>query len=167
MSEIYLILILRGYLLGKARHSLGTQICWKNYNLNHSKIKQSKKFDIKLPLSLSLWLEVVKNSLDWWRMKKHQCPTLARLARKCLCVPGTSIQAEGVFSCIGASQQKEAENVWGECVPATVPERYLLWTVWYFLIESCICIMLYNRDKEKVIIGVLSDTATWYLVLAR
>ena len=27
MSEIYLILILRGYLLGKARHSLGTQIC--------------------------------------------------------------------------------------------------------------------------------------------
>ena len=42
MSEIYLILILRGYLLGKARHSLGTQICWKSPIINHFDIKWRK-----------------------------------------------------------------------------------------------------------------------------
>ena len=30
-----------------------------------------------------------------------------------------------------------------------------------------ICILLYNKDKEKVIIGGLLDTATWYSVLTR
>ena len=42
-----------------------------------------------------------KNFLDWWKAKKEEYPTLARLARKYLCVPGTSTQAERVFSCMG------------------------------------------------------------------
>ena len=42
-----------------------------------------------------------KNSLDWRKAKKEEYPTLARLARKYLCVPGTSTQAERVFSCMG------------------------------------------------------------------
>ena len=42
-----------------------------------------------------------KNSLDWWKAKKEEYLTLARLARKYLCVPGTSTQAERVFSCMG------------------------------------------------------------------
>ena len=39
-------------------------------------------------------LEADKNSLDWWRAKKEEYPTVPRLARKYLCVPGTSIQVE-------------------------------------------------------------------------
>ena len=46
-------------------------------------------------------LETEKNSLDLWRAKKEEYPTLARLARKYLCVPGTSTQAERVFSWMG------------------------------------------------------------------
>ena len=42
-----------------------------------------------------------KNSLDWWAAKKEEHATLARLARKYLCVPGTSTQAERVFWCMG------------------------------------------------------------------
>ena len=42
-----------------------------------------------------------KKSLDWWKAKKEEYPTLARLARKYLCVSGTSTQAERVFSCMG------------------------------------------------------------------
>ena len=42
-----------------------------------------------------------KNFLDWWKAKKEEYPTLARLARKYLCVSGTSTQAERVFSCMG------------------------------------------------------------------
>ena len=41
-----------------------------------------------------------KNSLDWWKAKKEEYPTLAGLARKYLCVPGTSTQAERVVSCM-------------------------------------------------------------------
>ena len=40
-------------------------------------------------------------SLDWWAAKKEEHATLARLARKYLCVPGTSTQAERVFWCMG------------------------------------------------------------------
>ena len=43
-------------------------------------------------------MEADKNSLDWWRAKKKEYPRLARLARKYLSVPGTSTQAERVFS---------------------------------------------------------------------
>ena len=39
-----------------------------------------------------------KNFLDWWKAKKEEYPTLARMY---LCVPGTSTQAERVFSCMG------------------------------------------------------------------
>ena len=31
-------------------------------------------------------LDADKNSLDWWKAKKEEYPTLARLARKNLCV---------------------------------------------------------------------------------
>ena len=46
-------------------------------------------------------VETEKNSLDWWRAKKEEYPTLVRLARKYLCVPGTNTQAERVFSWMG------------------------------------------------------------------
>ena len=40
----------------------------------------------------------VHDPLGWWRSRKEQYPTLVRLARKFLCVPATSTQAECVFS---------------------------------------------------------------------
>ena len=43
------------YSLGKASPVLGTGICWKSPILNHVYIIQSKNFNIKFPISLSLW----------------------------------------------------------------------------------------------------------------
>ena len=37
----------------------------------------------------------------WWRGRREQYPNLVRLARKFLCVPATSTQAERVFSWMG------------------------------------------------------------------
>ena len=42
-------------------------------------------------------LETEKNSLDLWRAKNEEYPTLTWLARKYLCMPDTSTQTEGVF----------------------------------------------------------------------
>ena len=60
-----------------------------------------------------------KNSLDWWKDKKEEYLTLARLARKYMCVPGTSIQTERVFLCIG-------------CV-------CVFWAIWSVCGLECVC----------------------------
>ena len=57
-----------------------------------------------------------KNSLDWWKAKKEEYPTLARLARKYLCVPGTSTQAERVFSWMGWLLNKRRLSISGKTV---------------------------------------------------
>ena len=101
MSEIYLILIsiliLIGYSLGKARHSLASRIYWKSPNLNHFEIKQSKNATLNFHFAFSP-IGSRQELPGEWRVKKRKNPTLSRLARKYLCVPGTSIQAERVFS---------------------------------------------------------------------
>ena len=61
-------------------------------------------------------VETEKNSLDWWRAKKEEYPTLVRLARKYLCVPGTSTQAERVFSWMGWLLNKRRLSMSGETV---------------------------------------------------
>ena len=60
------------------------------------------------------------------------------------------------------------------CQSKKMKDNLELWTIGFvshqmniFQIDSCICFMFYNKDKDKVIIRGLSDTATWYLVLAR
>ena len=60
-------------------------------------------------------METEKNSLDWWRAKEEY-PTLARLARKYLCVPGTNTQAERVFSWMGWLLNKRRLSMSGETV---------------------------------------------------
>ena len=55
-----------------------------------------------------------KNALDWWRSKEEDFPTLARLAKKYLCVPATSTQAERVFSCMGWLLNKRRLSLSGE-----------------------------------------------------
>ncbi|KAM8732866.1 E3 SUMO-protein ligase ZBED1-like [Acanthopagrus schlegelii] len=42
-----------------------------------------------------------ENPLAWWKENKNEYPLLARLARRYLCVPGTSVASERVFSTAG------------------------------------------------------------------
>ena len=57
-----------------------------------------------------------KNALDWWHSKEKDFPTLARLAKKYLCVPATSTQAERVFSWMGWLLNKRRLSLSGESV---------------------------------------------------
>ena len=57
-----------------------------------------------------------KNALDWWRLKEKDFPILARLAKKHLCVPATSTQAERVFSWMGWLLNKRRLSLSGESV---------------------------------------------------
>ena len=54
--------------------------------------------------------------LGWWRMRMEEYPTLVRLARKYLCVPATSTQAERVFSWMGWLLNKRRLSLSGESV---------------------------------------------------
>ena len=64
--------------------------------------------------SLHVPWEADKNSLDWWRAKKEEYPTLERLAKKYLGVPGTSTQVERVFSWMGWLLNKRRLSMSGE-----------------------------------------------------
>ena len=54
--------------------------------------------------------------MGWWRSRKEQYPTLVRLARKFLCVPATSTQAERVFSWMGFLLNKRRLSLSGDSV---------------------------------------------------
>ena len=54
--------------------------------------------------------------LGWWRGRREQYPNLVRLARKFLCVPATSTQAERVFSWMGFLLNKRRLSLSGESV---------------------------------------------------
>ena len=54
--------------------------------------------------------------LGWWRTRMEEYPTLVRLARKYLCVPATSAQAERVFSWMGWMLNKRRLSLSGESV---------------------------------------------------
>ncbi|XP_041642341.1 E3 SUMO-protein ligase ZBED1-like [Cheilinus undulatus] len=57
--------------------------------------EEVKEYSRAAPLPLS------ESPLEWW--KEHHCeyPLLAKLAKRYLCVPGTSVSAERVFSTAG------------------------------------------------------------------
>lgn len=46
-------------------------------------------------------LPLTEDPLIWWKTQEHVYPLLSRLARRHLCVPGTSVSAERVFSTAG------------------------------------------------------------------
>ena len=46
-------------------------------------------------------LPLSENPLDWWKDHHREYPLLAKLAKQYLCVPGTSVSAERVFSTAG------------------------------------------------------------------
>lgn len=57
--------------------------------------EELKKYLEVPPLSLS------ENPLSWWRTHQTAFPLLAGLAKRYLCIPGTSVAAERVFSTAG------------------------------------------------------------------
>ena len=42
-----------------------------------------------------------ENSLEWWKRNQERFPNIAKLARRYLCIPATSVPAERVFSTAG------------------------------------------------------------------
>ncbi|XP_061108746.1 E3 SUMO-protein ligase ZBED1-like isoform X2 [Conger conger] len=54
-----------------------------------------KKFQDETPLSLS------GDPLSWWREHEHVYPHLSTVAKRFLCIPGTSVSSERVFSTTG------------------------------------------------------------------
>ena len=46
-------------------------------------------------------LKSSENCLEWWSKNSHTYPNLAKLAKRFLCVPATSVPAEQVFSVAG------------------------------------------------------------------
>uniref|UniRef100_A0A8B9H2A4 BED-type domain-containing protein n=1 Tax=Astyanax mexicanus TaxID=7994 RepID=A0A8B9H2A4_ASTMX len=54
-----------------------------------------KRFREETPLPLT------ENPLSWWKEHEHEYPQLSRVAKSFLCIPGTSVSAERVFSTAG------------------------------------------------------------------
>lgn len=46
-------------------------------------------------------LPLTEDPLMWWKSKEKDLPLLAKLAQRILCIPGTSVAAERVFSTAG------------------------------------------------------------------
>lgn len=46
-------------------------------------------------------LELSADPLTWWRKHEGMFPLLSQLSRNTLCVPGTSVAAERIFSTAG------------------------------------------------------------------
>ena len=54
--------------------------------------------------------------LQWWSKKKDKYPLLANLAKKYLCVPATSVEAERTFSALGLLLTKQRLHMAGDNV---------------------------------------------------
>lgn len=54
-----------------------------------------KRFREETPLSLP------ENPLSWWKEHEHEYPQLSRIAKRFLCIPGTSISVQRVFTTAG------------------------------------------------------------------
>jgi len=46
-------------------------------------------------------INLESDPLKWWKVYQNEFPTLAIIAKKYLCVQGTSVPSERVFSCAG------------------------------------------------------------------
>ena len=68
----------------------------------------SEEFDNYLKLNP---LKSCDNCLEWWSHNSLQFPSLAKLAKKYLCVPATSVPAEQVFSVAGEVISKKRSSL--------------------------------------------------------
>ena len=57
--------------------------------------EEVKRYQEVTPLSLT------EEPLSWWKSHERVYPFLAKLAKRYLCIPGTSVSAERVFSTAG------------------------------------------------------------------
>ncbi|XP_039661199.1 E3 SUMO-protein ligase ZBED1-like [Perca fluviatilis] len=67
---------------------------------------QSKTADASAEEEMDLYcrspaVPLSEDPLDWWHRQKGTFPLLSRLAKRYLCIPGTSVSAERVFSTAG------------------------------------------------------------------
>jgi hypothetical protein len=62
------------------------------------------------------------NPLEWWKLKQHQFPLLAALAKKYLGIPATSAPSERVFSTAGLT----IANMRSRLLPDTAAELVFL-----------------------------------------
>lgn len=64
-------------------------------SLHDQAVDEIKKYRDEDPLALN------GDPLSWWREHQHAYPLLSNLARNTLCIPGTSVASERVFSTAG------------------------------------------------------------------
>ena len=57
--------------------------------------------EVQLYSTLPTLPDKTADPLDWWRDNTQTFPSLARLVRKYLCVPATSVPSERAFSAAG------------------------------------------------------------------
>ena len=57
-------------------------------------------------------LSLTENAITWWRSQDKELPLLSTLAKRYLCIPGTSVQAEQVFSTVGDIVNSQ-RSIWG------------------------------------------------------
>ena len=61
-----------------------------------------EKVEIEIPKYLdSPVVEIDSDPLQWWKHEEKHLPVLAVLAKKCLCICGTSVPSERLFSKLG------------------------------------------------------------------
>lgn len=55
-------------------------------------------------------LALTGSAMDWWKSHEGELPFLAKLAKRYLCIPGTSVPSERVFSTAGDSVFSEEHS---------------------------------------------------------
>ncbi|KAK9973246.1 hypothetical protein ABG768_023987, partial [Culter alburnus] len=64
--------------------------------LAHTRAEEEVRMYLEAPS-----LPLTDDPLEWWSTNHHVYPLLAKLAKRYLCIPGTSVAAERVFSTAG------------------------------------------------------------------
>ena len=67
---------------------------------------QSKSVDVIAEEEMDIYcrspsVPLSEDPLEWWKRHEGSFPLLSRLAKRYLCIPGTSVSAERVFSTAG------------------------------------------------------------------
>jgi len=69
--------------------------------LNKSTRELSKEEKVKKEMEAYMYQSCVDSDtkpLEWWKLNTSFFPTMAKLAKKYLCIPATSVKSERVFS---------------------------------------------------------------------
>ncbi|KAK0134681.1 Zinc finger BED domain-containing protein 1 [Merluccius polli] len=75
--------------------------CYSTQTGTGSGTTREVSFWVVKDYSTAASLPLSENPLDWWKDHHREYPLLAKLAKQYLCVPGTSVSAEHVFSTAG------------------------------------------------------------------